>query len=165
MKYVIFSIVTFITSSCIFSGNNMLGKDKVLGAYKAVEFCKNEYIHLSNKVFHKDIDRVYVLASNNKMDLLFTHGEVGTFGDRSDKYKSFLSCGVLNTEDFELYFLGEPLKDPLVLKPNVLQITESGYTETLWDLLFLKKGSIFELAESKIFSTEDIESLKGSTLD
>jgi hypothetical protein len=165
MKYVIFSIAIFVTSSCTFAGNDMLGNDKVLEAHKAVELCVKEYSRLSNKIVAEDIDRVYVLVSNEKMDLLFAHGEVGTFGNRSEKFKSFFSCGVLNTENPKLYFLGEPLKDPLVSNPDVLQITESGYAETLWDLLFLKKGSEFEFVESKVFSTDDIEPLKGSTLD
>jgi len=165
MRDVIFSIAILVTSSCTFAGNDMLGKDRILKAHKAVELCVGEYSRLSNNVVSEDIDRVYVLVSNEQMDLLFAHGEVGTFGERSDKFKSFFSCGVLNTENPKLYFLGEPLRDPLVSKPDVLQVTESGNTETLWDLLFLKNGSEFGFSESKIFSTDDIEPLKGSTLD
>ncbi len=165
MRYIIFSIVIIVTSSCAFAGNDMLANNKILEAHKAVELCVSEYGRLSNKAISERIDRVYVLVSNEKMDLLFARGEVGTFGNRSANYRSFFSCGILNAENHELYFLGEPLKDPLVSKPNIPQITESGYAEMLWDLLFLKKASGFEFSESKIFSTDDIEPLKGSILD
>lgn len=165
MRYIVFFIVIVVISSCSFSGGAMLTNDKILEAHKAIELCVNEYGRLSDKAIPESIDRVYVLISSEKMDLLFAHGEVGTFGGRSADYKSFFSCGVLSAESPELYFLGEPLKDPLVLKPNVPQITESGSAETLWDLLFLKDGSEFEFSEGKIFSTDDIEVLKGPTLD
>ena len=131
---------------------------------KAIDLCIAHYEALAKQDFFVDVDRAYVLATDEKMDILFSKGEVGTFGKRSEGYRSYLACGVLSSGEMEIYFLGEPLKDTLVEVAGVKQISEMPNVEAV-DLLFLRDEKGFKFSDSQNFDPENIEVLKGSTLD
>jgi len=117
---------------------------------EAIEFCIESYFSQYEKLLPDEADHAYVLATSQKLDVLFTTGEVGIFGPRSSAYKAILACGVLTSGDMSIYFLGSPLEDPLVSVEGEEQITDSQYDEEIWELLFKKKGTRFDFVDSQL---------------
>ncbi len=142
----------------------MVNDKYVEAGKKAIDLCIARYQALAKQNFFIDVDRAYVLATDEKMDILFSKGEVGTFGKRSEAYRSYLACGVLASDGMEVYFLGEPLKDTLVEVDGVKQISEIPNIEAI-DMLFMRGTKGFEFSGSQKFDPESIDVLKGSTLD
>lgn len=97
MKIIISILFFAFLEGCAMADNNEV---KI-----AINFCLNKYQSESGVSPAADIDRVYIHKSNGYMNLIFTHGEMGTFGDRADDYSSFISCGVKSEGNIEVVFI------------------------------------------------------------
>ena len=71
----------------------------------AINLCLNKYQSEAGETPATEIDRVYIHKSGTLMNLLFTHGEMGTFGNRSNDYASYISCGVKSEKRLEVVFI------------------------------------------------------------
>jgi hypothetical protein len=111
---------------------------------RAIDRCVDEYTRLSGRALDPEVGRAYAVAGDGKVELLFTRGELGTFGERSASYRAYLSCGVLS-DSMKIYFLVEPLRDPWVDVPGSQQITEAPRPD-LRESLYLRTDAGFELA-------------------
>ena len=97
MKILISILFFAFLEGCAMTDNNEV--------QTAINFCLNKYQSESGDSPIADIDRVYIHKSNGYMNLMFTHGEMGTFGDRDDDYTSFISCGVKSDKDVEVVYI------------------------------------------------------------
>lgn len=165
MRALVFLFAIIISSSRTFGGTEVMDKQYISSGREAVELCVKRFEALSGKKFFKEVDRVYVLTTGEQLELLFTRGEVGTFGERSQSYKPYLACGVMSSSrKIDLYYLSEPLKDALIEVAGISQISEIPDVQAV-DLFYLKDKSGFSFVDGHQFDPSKIEILWGTTLD
>ena len=98
MKIIIAILFLALLKGCVMNdSNNEL--------QSAINLCLNKYQSEAGATPATEIDRVYIHKSGAFMNLMFTHGEMGTFGDRSEDYTSFISCGVKSDKDVEVVYI------------------------------------------------------------
>ncbi len=125
---------------------------------QAISLCLAEYAVLSQKDFPESIDRAYVDARVDMLDLLFTHGEGGSFGERDKDYQAYIACRVLLSPDMEVQALREGF--------SLLKVTDEDYSkvdfysEPVEELLYLREGEAFKFIKSQPFSPERIDALQ-----
>ncbi|GAB4201389.1 MAG: hypothetical protein Tsb002_37960 [Wenzhouxiangellaceae bacterium] len=103
----VFLVIT--TSSLVWSSDRALTK-----SLQAINKCVAAYQELNNGKNIDDHDNVYVHAGKNITGVMFTKGNVGSFEPRSEDYNLVMSCGVNISNDYEIYYLGSPMSDPLI---------------------------------------------------
>ena len=126
---------------------------------RAIDFCVAEYTRLSGRALERDLDRAYVLAGDAKLaqlDVLFTRGEVGTFGERSKQFVPYLYCGLLTHSPMKIWALVKPLRNPLIHLPGVKQLTESQPISELRESLYLRTGDGFRFVAEQPFDPDKI---------
>src|SRR5690606_13271202 len=106
MKLPMRACCLWILAGCLGSGSRELTPAYVENGRLAIELCAQEYTKLANRPFLSEVDRAYVYVVSDQLDVLFTRGEVGTFGKRSSTYSAILGCGVLfnQAKASEIYF-------------------------------------------------------------
>lgn len=165
MRALVFLFAIIVSSSSTFAGTHVMDKQYISNGREAIELCVKRFEELSERAFFKEVDRVYVLTTGEQLELLFTRGEVGTFGERSQGYKPYLACGViLSSRKMDFYYLGEPLKDALIEVAGISQISEIPDVQAV-DLLYLRDKSGFSFVDGHQFDPSKIEILRGTTLD
>jgi len=118
-----------------------------------IKLCYEQYERLSGKEIFREAEKAYVHVSGSRFGVLFVRGEVGTFGPPSDDYQAFLSCSVFASDDkAEIYYLGEPLKDPLIGDlENAFRVDEGFYDGHVVELLYVREGDKFLFKKSQKF--------------
>ncbi|MEQ9303137.1 MAG: hypothetical protein RJQ14_04410 [Marinoscillum sp.] len=123
----------------------------------AIEMCRAEYTKITGEALPSDIDRVYVFAGKHKFGLMFTRGEMGTFGERSKNYKGMVSCYVFLHPNMHVQDVREGYN---ILKRSETPIDETAfYKEHIDELLFLRDGLHFTFRDMQVFSVDRINAL------
>lgn len=153
-----------ILAGCLGPGSGELTPAYVENGRLAIELCAQEYTKLANRPFLSEVDRAYVYVVSDQLDVLFTRGEVGTFGKRSSTYSAILGCGVLfnQAKASEIYFLSRPLRDPLIHREDVPQVTDRVLKEPIWELLYIMEGEHLKFTKGHEFKPEEIGDLTES---
>ncbi len=134
----LFSVIIMLSvSGCIRQNVKNITSVKS-DSFKAISLCMSEYSKTNNKTLFDDVSRIYVHVSLNKFGIIFARGEVGTFSKRSENYKAYLSCGIINKDRMEIFFLGEPNNDAIVRASDINKIEDGFYDSDVLELLFLK---------------------------
>ena len=155
MRWSCLGIVLALFSSA-YGEKNMAELHTRSNAERAVALCVSEYVRLSGKVFFEEVDRAYVHVSSGRFGVLFARGEVGTFGERSQGYRAYLSCGVLDAGGLSIYNMHSPMTVPLVEKPESNVIDRDFYEGDVIELLYMKSGDRFSLVAVQDFSVPDL---------
>jgi hypothetical protein len=127
---------------------------------RAIDLCVGEYTRLSGRALEPGVDRAYVLVGDAKLaqlDILFTRGEVGTFGERSKSYEAHLYCGVLTRSTMKIHSLRRPLQNPLIDLPGAKQLTEIQPASELRESLYLRTDDGFRFVAEQPFDPDKIE--------
>ncbi|WP_249554810.1 hypothetical protein [Shewanella sp. 8A] len=118
-----------------------------------VRVCAVKFEDVAQVKLPKDIDRAYLHEGKDISDILFTHGSVGTFSDRSEDYQSFVACRVENHKPYKVLRL-KYLYDDLLPVVDDVKNDLNIYESTVLEVLLLKKGTGFEFFQQQIFSEE-----------
>ncbi|WP_444897526.1 hypothetical protein [Microbulbifer sp. SSSA005] len=125
---------------------------------KAIDLCLVEYTRIKGNVFPEDIDRAYVYVGKNMMGVLFTRGEIGTFGKRSTSYQAFVSCGVSLHPRLQVRDLMDGYS---VLKGADITTEEPDLrNEHVDELLYFRNGMAFSFSKGQTFSPKKIDKLQ-----
>ena len=143
---------------CLFAcgEKNMAETDIFSTAERAVKLCVSEYTRLSGKALFSEVDTAYVHISANRFGVLFTHGEVGTFGERSQDYRAYLSCGVLASDDLNIYYMDSPMSVPLIENPESDSIDGDFYEGNVKELIYRRSGNEFTFVAAQDFVEPDL---------
>lgn len=99
-------------------------------------------------------DQAYLYADDRGYWIDFTHGSLGTFGERSLDHSVVISCAVLKEPNLKLVYLGGPMKDPLVQEPERDQFdSPEGATE----VLFKREDGQFKYCCSQLFDERNLD--------
>jgi len=153
MKNLYFVIVMLSLCGCAMSGGFKLANH----GSEAIEMCRAEYIKITGAALPLDIDNVYVHAGKTMFALLFTHGDLGTFRERSKDYRARISCYVFLRPTMQVQDLRE---GPKILKASATMIDDASfYEEKIYELLFSRSGPQFTFEDMQIFSIDRINAL------
>lgn len=152
---VLFFLLTI--SACASGGKKEISDLQIVKSKGAINICIDRYARLSGLSFFGEVDRVYIYAVEGQLDLVFTRGELGTFARRSEVYRPFLSCGVQYSNSMDVYFLSEPMKNPLIDVSGVDQIGERSHDESVWELLYVKENGEFTYSSSQLFNPASVD--------
>jgi hypothetical protein len=99
-----------------------------------IGICQKELKRIEGGPIDSDADQAYVYMDEIGALVNFTHGALGTFGDRSADYGVVLMCEVVAGSPPTVTFMGRPLKDPIVDVPGKTRSSTSvvGTTEILF---------------------------------
>lgn len=150
-KLILFLSGVFLLSSCgQGSGGSVDISEK---GFQTIKLCYEQYERLRGKPISREVDKAYIHVSGSRIGVLFVRGEVGTFGPRSEDYEAFLSCSVFLSENkTEIYYLGAPLKDPLIGDlENAFRVDEGFYDGPVVELLYIREGEEFLFKKSQKF--------------
>lgn len=120
---------------------------------EAMEFCIDEAENLSTELLTPDYDRVYVYARARGAWLYFSHGDSGTFGDRSVDYNVLLVCAVQDGPPMNIVFMGQPLQDPVIDDPDRNNFVSP---EESTEVLFRRENGSIEYCCSQQFDSTNI---------
>ncbi|MBM68777.1 MAG: hypothetical protein CME43_04810 [Haliea sp.] len=119
--------------------------------------CRTEYTKITGTELPLDINNVYVHAGKTMFALLFTHGDLGTFRERSKDYRARISCYVFLRPTMQVQDLRE---GPKILKESATMIDDASfYEEKIYELFFSKSGPQFTFEDMQIFSIDRINAL------
>lgn len=154
MKYLLPIFVFFAVGACAMSEVSELS----IRGTDAIEMCQAEYTKITGDTLPSDIDRVYILAGKHKLGLMFTRGEMGTFGERSKNYKGMVSCYVFLHPNMHVQDIRERFT---ILKESETPIDEAAFfKEHIDELLFLRDGQQFRFNNMQVFSADRINALE-----
>ena len=125
-------------------------------AQAAIDHCVEEYTRRTGHGLAEEVDRANVRAGKGQVDVLFTRGESGLFGKRSESYRANVFCGVLVTDSLTVYDLSSPLHDPLVHDPEVKQVTDGNPVEGIREMLYLRTGPGFHFVSEQSYDPDRI---------
>ncbi|RTE85931.1 MULTISPECIES: hypothetical protein [Gammaproteobacteria] len=144
------SMILICFSVC---GEEYFSNDEIVSdSLEAVHLCLKEYSELFESGLSEEVDRVYVHFSPEVMGVIFTRGEAGSFGERSNNYRAFLSCGVSMSPSFQIYFLGSPSLEPLIELSGANDFDNALYSQAFRELMFVWDGDKFNFHDIKISS-------------
>lgn len=120
----------------------------------AIELCIRRFGESqAERPFPPEVDRAYVHVSGDVFAVTFTRGELGTFGNRSDNFRTFLSCGLVqNNAKFEILYLGSLLEPPFVDSDDLDLVFGHFYERDVIEALFLRYGDEFQFKAMQDFT-------------
>lgn len=121
---------------------------------KVIGYCLSEVERLTGKPLSSKADRAYLQDDRTGYVVYFTHGTIGTFGERSLDYSVVMSCAALKEPRLKLVYLGKPQEDPLVQEPEEDQFDSP---EGSIEVLFKRESGRFEYCCSQPFDEKNIE--------
>ncbi|WHI49938.1 hypothetical protein P3339_15960 [Microbulbifer sp. MLAF003] len=121
---------------------------------QVLDYCLEEVEGLTGKPLSPKADQAYLYADGKGYWIDFTHGSLGTFGERSLDHSVVISCAVLKEPSLKLVYLGRPLKDPLLQEPEMDQF---GSPEGATEVLFKREDGQFKYFRSQLFDEKNIE--------
>lgn len=123
-------------------------------AREVLELCLGEVKRVSGESLSVAADRAYVYVDKEGSWVIFSHGEIGSFGQAGQDSGVIYSCGVLNGPPAKAVFLGAPLKDALIDEPGREYFdTPEGTTE----ILFKREGEEFNYCCSQPFDEKNFD--------
>lgn len=125
------------------TNKNTIEADLVRDAERAITLCVSEYTRLSGKEFFDEVDRAYVGVVPTQFGIIFTHGEMGTFGKYSEDYENHLTCLIVISGTMKIYFLGDPLGHSLINLPSFDSLRRELNEENARDMLYKRDGDRF----------------------
>lgn len=125
-------------------------------AYEFIDLCITE-VQRRGGVMDEKIDRVYVLTADKRFELMFTKGEFGTFGVRSENFEIGLHCHLIDGDSIRIDYLGEPPSKTYILIDGGEHImtTPSLKSESV-DMLYLKRGNKFEFSDMQKYNRDSV---------
>lgn len=115
----------------------------VRDAERAINLCVSEYTRVSGKEFFDEVDRAYVEVVPAQFGIVFTHGEMGTFGRYSEDYENHLTCLIVISGAMKIYFLGDPLGHSLINLPSFDSLSGEFNDENASEMLYKRDGDRF----------------------
>lgn len=126
---------------------------------EAIDRCLSDMVSRTGRALSLEADRAYVYVRRDTYWIYFTHGDSGTFGGRSDDYRTLLTCGIVRGRSPRVVFLGEPMADPVFDDPDRdAFVTPEGSTE----LLFRRTQGAFDFCCSQPFDRNNIDQEEGT---
>jgi hypothetical protein len=132
-------------------------------AKAAIEECLAEYVRLAAERPGRwtTVDRAYVRVYEGEPGILFTHGEVGTFGPRSPDYYSILGCHVAELDGLRVIYLAETRRAPIIGTERDLSAiySRTGPAETdgrAVELVLLRTNDGFEFSQAQTYSDDNL---------
>lgn len=125
----------------------------------AINLCLNKYQSETGVAPTTEIDRVYIHESDDFMNLIFTHGEMGTFGDRSDDYATFISCGVKSGKSVEVVFIQNEKFEEVYSKQGFELSNLSFELIGVVEYLYKENNGKYSFYATQVFNPEKINNL------
>lgn len=144
-------ILLVFLSACSINADS---KDKLVS--KSIEACVAKYKLESRKSPLVEIDRVYLHVSGNLANLIFTRGEMGTFGTRSNHFQSFYSCGVKLNEVVSVVYVQNSRFEELYHLEGFDLSTLNFKDQQVTEHMYLKNGLKYLLHGKQAFNPEVI---------
>lgn len=137
---IVFALTVLLTAC---TNKSEVVTDLVRDAEGAINLCVSEYTRMSEKEFFSEVDRAYVHVVPNQFGIIFTHGEMGTFGEYSEDYENHLTCLVVVSGGMRIYFLGDPFGHILIDSPDSNSLEKGFYKENVNEMLYKRNGDRF----------------------
>lgn len=148
MRLFLFGSISIALCAC----TTMSSKEMETRAYQILDFCLEQVVSMTGNAISAEADRAYLHVDKRYSWAIFSHGAVGTFGERSLDAKIVLSCGVLNGPPMRVVFMGVPLEYPLIDELGQEYVDSP---EGAIEFLFKRKGEKFEYCCSQPFDEDN----------
>jgi hypothetical protein len=156
MKKLLSLTLATVCVACTSSDKN---ERYVSDASANISRCVERYFDFAQSGIPLDVEKVYVFASQQQVDIVFASGEIGIFGPRSDSYRPIFGCGTRTDGSLGIYMVWDSGKGRPVFRGDE---NPPSPTEYLWDILFLRTGpEHFEFSEARRHSDEMFEDTSG----
>jgi|SRR5690606_16368266 len=158
MKNILLIFAFFSIKACAMSDYSDLSK----AGEEAIALCLSRYEQIKESDFPNEVDRAYVYAGEHQnkdvFGILFTRGEMGTFGNRDAFYQALVSCDVLLKPEMYVNNLREGYS---ILKEGEVSVDDTAFLKGhVKELLYLRQGGEFTFDKGQIFSPEKINALQ-----
>lgn len=150
MKALIVMVVIWALASC---APYQVSDTVISEAKTAIDLCTRTLHKKAGSNSLADVDRVYVDAFQGGIDISFSHGAVGSFGERSRDQRSVWVCGVTFNQ-VVLLVGGGISSNPLVGTYD--SHSYDNYEATVIELLFLRDGDKFKFHQAQIFDEKNL---------
>ena len=157
---VMITLVFFCSFAC---GERSTAETEFVGTVdRAVALCVSEYVRLSGKEFFGEADNSYVYVPSDRLllSVIFTQGQLGTFGKRSVRYGLYLSCNVDISDGLRIYALVPRRSDVVLELPEAADMPVREFHEGeggVWELHYRRRDDRFVFDASQPFDERNYD--------
>lgn len=153
MRSVVLPFTLALTAACSLAVND----ERIAFGETAIRLCSEQYVEVTGNPLPDFVDRAYIDAGEDAMELALTRGEVGTFGKRAPDYRVVVACRVDLKPRVELsrWTVFYP-----AWKSSGALDYQGLYDSELEEMLYLRDGDRFKFEASHPFSEERFNAIE-----